>query len=184
MIRSTRRPHLVIATVAVVIAVMVIGVMSLGFTWLGPSGEPPIGPAAGQPVAAQASQALPADGSGQPATPRPTGSVASPTATPAPPASPTPPSATPGLVAALDARLERLRAKYGMPGISAAIVFADGTSWQGTAGLADVAAGRPVTTDTAFSVASVSKTFTSALILALIEDGRLSLEFDRSDVPA
>lgn len=81
--------------------------------------------------------------------------------------------------AALDARLERLRARYGIPGISAAIRFTDGSTWQGTAGLADVAAGRPVTPDTAFSVASVSKTFTGALILALVEDGRLGL-----DVPA
>ena len=34
----------------------------------------------------------------------------------------------------------------------------------------------PVTPDTSFSVASVSKTFTAALILALVEDGRLSLD--------
>ena len=88
-------------------------------------------------------------------------------------------SATPMVRAALDARLERLRAKYGIPGISAAIIFADGSTWQGTAGFADVAARRPVTLDTAFSVASVSKTFTAALILALVEDGRLGL-----DIPA
>jgi Beta-lactamase class C and other penicillin binding proteins len=80
------------------------------------------------------------------------------------------------LRAVLDARLERLRAKYGMPGISAAILFADGSIWRGTAGLADVAARRPVTSDTVFSVASISKTFTAALILALVEDGRLSLD--------
>lgn len=85
-------------------------------------------------------------------------------------------SATPMVQAALDARLEQLRAKYGIPGISAAVRFADGSSWQGTAGFADVAARRPVTADTAFSVASVSKTFTAALILALVEDGRLGLD--------
>jgi CubicO group peptidase (beta-lactamase class C family) len=77
---------------------------------------------------------------------------------------------------ALDARLARLRAKYGLPGVSAAIIFADGSMWRGTGGDADVAAGVPVTPDTSFSVASVSKTFTAALILALIEDGRLSLD--------
>jgi D-alanyl-D-alanine carboxypeptidase len=80
------------------------------------------------------------------------------------------------LRAALDARLERLRAKYGIPGVSVAILFADGSVWRGEAGLADVAAGRSVTTDTAFSVASVSKTFTAALILGLVEDGRIGLE--------
>jgi D-alanyl-D-alanine carboxypeptidase len=80
------------------------------------------------------------------------------------------------LRAALDVRLERLRARYGIPGVSVAIVFADGSVWRGESGLADVAAGRAVTTDTAFSVASVSKTFTAALILGLVEDGRLSLE--------
>ena len=85
-------------------------------------------------------------------------------------------SATPMVRAALDARLGRLRSKYGIPGISAAIRFADGSTWQGTAGLADVAARRAVTPDTAFSIASVSKTFTAALILALIEDGRLGLD--------
>lgn len=85
-------------------------------------------------------------------------------------------SATPELRQALDARLERLRAKRGIPGISATIVFPDGSTWEGTAGLADVAGGTAVTTDTAFPAASVSKTFTSALILSLVEDGRLSLD--------
>ena len=89
---------------------------------------------------------------------------------------PEPPSATPALVAALDARLERLRVTYAIPGVSVAIVFADGSVWRGRSGLADVAAGRPVTADTAFSVASVSKTFTAALIMRLVEDGRLTLE--------
>lgn len=83
---------------------------------------------------------------------------------------------TPMLRAALDARLEALRAKVGIPGVSASILFPDGSIWQGTAGLADVASGRPVTTDTEFPVASVSKTFTSALVLGLVEDGRLGLD--------
>lgn len=86
------------------------------------------------------------------------------------------PSATPLLRAELDALLERLRAKYGMPGISASILFADGSIWRGNAGLADVAARRPVTSDTAFAAASVSKTFTAALVLGLVEDHRLSLD--------
>jgi D-alanyl-D-alanine carboxypeptidase len=87
-----------------------------------------------------------------------------------------PATATPLLLAALDTRLERLRAKYGIPGISASILFADGSAWHGAAGLADVIAKRKVTDETAFPVASVSKTFTSALILRLAEDRLLDLD--------
>ena len=85
-------------------------------------------------------------------------------------------SATAALRAALDARLAALRAKTGIPGISVSISFADGSVWQGTAGLADVKAKRPVTADTAFPIASISKTFTAALVLGLVEDGRLGLD--------
>ena len=94
------------------------------------------------------------------------------------------PYANPALASALDARLERWRLKHGAPGVSAAIVFADGSVWTGARGLADVTTQRAVTPDTAFSVASVSKTFTSALILDLAADGRLRLDAKaRSYVP-
>ena len=89
---------------------------------------------------------------------------------------PSPGECDAALLAALDTRLERLRAKYGIPGISASILFADGSAWHGAAGLADVVAKRKVTDETAFPVASVSKTFTSALILRLAEDGLLDLD--------
>jgi D-alanyl-D-alanine carboxypeptidase len=85
-------------------------------------------------------------------------------------------SATPLLRAALDRRLEALRAKAGIPGISATILFPDGSIWEGAAGLADVAAGRRVSTGTVFPAASISKTFTAALILALVADGRVGLD--------
>jgi len=86
------------------------------------------------------------------------------------------PSATAATQAALDAQLERWRVKTGTPGVSVAILFPDGSAWHGAAGLADVKAGRKVTPDTAFPIASVSKTFTSALVLELVADGRLSLD--------
>ena len=84
-------------------------------------------------------------------------------------------TASPALQAALQSRLERLRLRSAIPGISAAILFPDGTVWRGSGGLADIATLTHVTPDTAFAVASVSKTFTSALILALCDDGKLRL---------
>ena len=43
-------------------------------------------------------------------------------------------------------------------------------------GVADIADGTPVTPDTAFALASVTKTFTSALILQMVEDGDVELD--------
>src|SRR4029079_7031151 len=77
-------------------------------------------------------------------------------------------SAAPGPIddrAALEARLQgaldRLRVKLGIPGVSATILFPDGSAWTGVSGLADVARGVAVAPDTAFAIASISKTFTS-----------------------
>ncbi|MGZ9159651.1 MAG: serine hydrolase [Candidatus Limnocylindrales bacterium] len=77
---------------------------------------------------------------------------------------------------ALQARLDGFRERYGIPGISAAILFPDGTSWMGVSGSADVATGTAVTPSTGFAVASVSKTFTAALILAFVEEGKVGLD--------
>jgi D-alanyl-D-alanine carboxypeptidase len=56
------------------------------------------------------------------------------------------------------------------------MTFADGSTWVGSTGLAVVAGARPVTSRTAFAVGSVSKTFTAALVMALVEDGRIALD--------
>jgi D-alanyl-D-alanine carboxypeptidase len=170
VIRVSRRP-----AIAFVLAATAIG------GWLGT----PLLVAPAQPLARSApSQAPSSDAAGSSVAASP---LARPETSVAPSAAPTgianPFSipnlgltATPVLRAALDARLDTLRARAGIPGISVAIVFPDGSTWQGTAGLADVAAARPVTADTAFPVASVSKTFTAAVILGLIEDGKLGLD--------
>ena len=77
---------------------------------------------------------------------------------------------------ALTTRLGTLRATYGLPGVSAAILFPDGTMWRATSGFADVAAKRRLTADTEFAVASISKTFLAALILVLVDEGKLGLD--------
>lgn len=77
---------------------------------------------------------------------------------------------------ALQKRLDGIRRKYAIPGVSVAITFPDGATWVGTSGVADVARDVPVTPDTAFAIASVTKTFTAALVMVLAEEGRLSLD--------
>jgi D-alanyl-D-alanine carboxypeptidase len=102
----------------------------------------------------------------RPATSPPPGSSAGP-----PPVDPDPAS----VEARLQTTLDRLRAKLGLPGVSASIVFPDGRTWTGVSGLAVVASKTKVAPETAFAFASVSKTFTSALILQLVGEGRLRL---------
>lgn len=86
------------------------------------------------------------------------------------------PSASAAVRLALRARLDGIREKYAIPGVSVTILFPDGTTWVGSSGMADLATGIPVTPDTAFALASVTKTFTAALIMALVEDGKLDLD--------
>jgi len=93
-----------------------------------------------------------------------------------PPQSITRPRLKPATRLALQARLDRLRERYGIPGISVAIVLRDGSTWLGVSGLADVAAEARVTRSTSFAIASVSKTFTAALILALAREDRIDLD--------
>ena len=111
------------------------------------------------------------------------GSTSAPTSTsssaPAPvptPAAPTP-SPTPGVPGVeLQARLDTLRKKLAIPGVSVAILWDDGRRWLGASGMADIKARAPMTTGTGFAFASISKTFTAAVILQLVEEGKLKLD--------
>jgi D-alanyl-D-alanine carboxypeptidase len=89
---------------------------------------------------------------------------------------PVEPWATIATRSALTKRLEGIQDKYAIPGVSVAIIFPDGGTWVGTAGVADLESGEPVTPDTAFAIASVTKTFTAALVMALGEEGLLGLD--------
>jgi D-alanyl-D-alanine carboxypeptidase len=104
-----------------------------------------------------------------------------PAASAAPPPTPGPTIPPPPAVTSLARRqlqeaVDELRAAEGIPGVSAAIVFPDGTTWTGVSGLADVAAGSEVEPGTAFAAASISKTFLAALVLDLAAEGRFGLE--------
>jgi D-alanyl-D-alanine carboxypeptidase len=86
------------------------------------------------------------------------------------------PRLTDRLARQLDATLRETVAAAGIPGASAAIVFADGRVWSGAAGLAVVRPRRAMTTGNALPFDSVTKVATAALVLRLVEQGRLRLD--------
>ena len=63
---------------------------------------------------------------------------------------------------------------YPGKGISAALIFPEGTTWQGVAGIShdDI----PVTNNMLFSAGSITKTFTAMIILQFAAEGILSLD--------
>ena len=77
--------------------------------------------------------------------------------------------------------LYRRMAYYKVPGVSAAFVARDELAWTGTYGVAEAGGGKPVTAETIFQAASISKPLTALLVLHLVETGLLSLDTDVND---
>jgi D-alanyl-D-alanine carboxypeptidase len=101
----------------------------------------------------------------------------SPSLLPSPSPRPSPSPEAPRLPdALLQAALDHWLVTTGTPGVSVTIRWADGRSWTGVGGLADAAARTAMTPATAFPLASISKTFVAALVLELVQDGRLALD--------
>ncbi len=117
--------------------------------------------------------------SAAPGTPRPSGTllpVGSPAApSPTPIASP-PPTVSPAMAKKLDRALATARSSLKLPGVQATVLFPDGSTWTGALGTADAATGRAVTPRTPFAIASVTKTFTAALILRDVDAGTIRLD--------
>jgi D-alanyl-D-alanine carboxypeptidase len=182
-LRPRRRPvRRVLASVIVAVGFLAVGV---GLSAVALSGlrQPTDGPG----PAALATEATPdASSAASPGAPAPTPASATPTsAAPSPTPEPTDPGTGPKTRAELRAlavrtrlqgALDEARVRLGVPGVSVTIIFRDGSRWTGTSGLADVAGNVEVAPDTAFAIASVSKTYTAALILSLVEDGRVDLD--------
>jgi D-alanyl-D-alanine carboxypeptidase len=183
--RSTVTPARLGAAITVVIALLVAG------AWLfGGSGRQPAGiavaattiPGSPSPSAEVASSAAPTERPSREtttpeATPRPT---RTPAPTPEPTATPTPkPPVDVATVAgrkALQHKLDAWRAKHFVPGVSVAMLWDDGREWLGVSGDANLAQGTAVEPATGFALASISKTFTAAVVLELIDEGRLKLD--------
>ncbi len=78
--------------------------------------------------------------------------------------------------AALSALLEDARVEMKMPGLRAAVQFADGRLVRAAVGLGDVEAGTPLDDSIGMPGGSTGKTFVAALAMLLVEDGTLSLD--------
>lgn len=89
---------------------------------------------------------------------------------------PPPPKPQQEDIAVIDTRAQTWMTQNNMPGLTLAIskngklVYAKGY------GLSDKEAGTPVTTETEFRIASVSKLFTSVAVMKLVQDGKISMD--------
>jgi CubicO group peptidase (beta-lactamase class C family) len=77
---------------------------------------------------------------------------------------------------ALSAALEDLAQKHHAPGLMFGLVADGALRWTKAIGWADREAGRPVTSETAFRIASMTKNVTALTILMLRDAGRLALD--------
>ncbi|HET9996815.1 MAG TPA: serine hydrolase domain-containing protein [Nocardioides sp.] len=73
-------------------------------------------------------------------------------------------------------RIPELMAEQGVPGLAVAVVGADRVLWTEGFGYRDHEGGEPVTTDTTFSVQSMSKIFTATAVMQAVASGRLDLD--------
>ena len=78
--------------------------------------------------------------------------------------------------AALDAMLDTQARELMLPGVSAALMERGELVWTGARGWADVAARIPVTPDTVFNIASLTKPMTGVVLMQLVERGQLDLD--------
>lgn len=81
----------------------------------------------------------------------------------------------PATIEQLRERIAAVLSRERVPGVGLALVERDGVIWAGGVGVADLASQRPVTADTVFRVASISKSFVALAVMRLVERGRLSL---------
>ena len=76
----------------------------------------------------------------------------------------------------LNKRVPDLAKRYGVPGVSVAVVESSSSSWTAGYGYAEADNLRPVTPDTVFRVASVSKAVSAWGLMALVQEGTLDLD--------
>jgi CubicO group peptidase (beta-lactamase class C family) len=78
--------------------------------------------------------------------------------------------------AQLDAMLETQARDLPLPGVSAALMLRGEIVWTGVQGWADTERRLPVTPDTPFNIASLTKPMTGVVLMQMVESGQLSLD--------
>ena len=101
------------------------------------------------------------------------GSVQQPSAVSTPAGTPAVPYAT-TLVPQFGAYAEKLFEKSGVPAMAVAVVKDDKVVYLRTFGVKNVTSGEPVTPDTKFQLASVSKSMTGTMIASMVGNGEIS----------
>ncbi|MGG6263196.1 serine hydrolase [Leptolyngbya sp. AN03gr2] len=77
------------------------------------------------------------------------------------------------LQAALD---QTLTQPGSAPGTTTAVVTPDEFTWKGASGIADLGTRTPMQADNIFNIGSITKTFTAATTLKIVEQGKISLD--------
>ncbi len=90
---------------------------------------------------------------------------------------------SPGAATALRELARTWRVEHGVPGVVVGIRFGDGEPLIVADGL-DAGGDTPLSVDATFEIASITKTFTAALVLDLIDEGVLRLDDPSAYVPS
>jgi D-alanyl-D-alanine carboxypeptidase len=72
--------------------------------------------------------------------------------------------------------IDNVAAKKDIAGMQVAVRLPSGETWVGSAGQAEYDPDRAIHEDTQFAIASVTKTFVAALILRLVQEGKIDLD--------
>ena len=78
--------------------------------------------------------------------------------------------------AALQAAVDRARAAFGLTSVAIGISVDAQLGWSGASGPPREGSTTPLSGNTPFAIASVTKTFTAAVVLQLVEEGRIDLD--------
>ena len=78
-------------------------------------------------------------------------------------------------LAKIDSIVSKIVEENNIPGLSLAVVYSDGETFENSYGKANLEYQIPVETDSIFEIGSISKTFTALGIMILQEEGKLSI---------